>query len=357
MSDKTEHGKKLGTQGLITSVAAQPKAAQLCPDQYSQSRKYEIKGISNNTKGKTARKLGQHLSNQRADNFPPGVGTTAKPAGDKLLPAVGQSQSGLETALPEPSQRPRSAALQSNKDEILLGMQKPNETLLTKSGPTHQKAAKELIHEAVVDAGGKTTAAGEKPAIALTSQALVDEKASSLTSKKLTPEALGDADTKTSSSEEKAAMAGKPVVSASQKTPELNIASLTTRAKSSNDTHQNTPAGPEKSTLTGRKQTAGETVTAQVLSESPAGTRNKARTAGNNLSNGPPLQKLNITEFQLSTGQTKDPGNPTSDNSPRPDLAQPLPHSSEQPSISETLFDAAWPAAKTSNHSSPAGSF
>ncbi|MHC4482556.1 MAG: flagellar hook-length control protein FliK, partial [Planctomycetota bacterium] len=203
----------------------------------------------------------------------------------------------------------------------------------------------------LVGADGKTATADEKPVIALASDASGSQEMPPSTGKKFTPEALVGADGKTATAGEKPAMADKAAVSDGQKTPALSTSFTQAEGKSS-DSRQRVALGPEKSALVAEEPTGSKTIAGQMLSE-PSGGTGEGRAY--NPSGDPSLQKLNVTELQVSTGQAKDPGSPTSDNSSNSDFEQALPANGVQSPITEFSSDVSTQAGRIADNTSPSG--
>jgi len=85
-------------------------------------------------------------------------------------------------------------------------------------------------------------------------------------------------------------------------------------------------------------QNAAKCEPAQILSESSPGSGKKPQPAGNNASDDSILQKLNTTQVQVCTGQTKDHGNSAAENNANSDFEQIPFHNTAQTPVTEQSF-------------------
>ena len=85
-------------------------------------------------------------------------------------------------------------------------------------------------------------------------------------------------------------------------------------------------------------QNAAKCEPAQILSESSPGSGKKPQFAGDNASDDSILQKLNMTQVQVCTGQTKDHGNSAAENNANSDFEQIPFHNTAQTPVTEQLF-------------------
>jgi len=130
-------------------------------------------------------------------------------------------------------------------------------------------------------------------------------------------------------------------VSNAPKNPVLNTDTAQTQNNRSEPQPQPVDVGPVKSTATAEEPTGNKAIAGQMLSELSGSSDKESRPIWKNLSGGNPLGKLNLTEIQISTGQTKTPSNTTSENSSTSDFEQLLPQNNTQPLIAEALTASA----------------
>ncbi len=295
-----------------------------------------VKEVATTAQPKAGHLLAQLTANLSTDKSPPVTGQAAKAAEIKLLLTTGEKgQLGLKTVLPETSNGqlgPKTVLPDTSKgaptadtqlgegknaDELLM----PNETVVPTTTSDNGENTKELIHEALLDNDSKAATTGEKTA-----------------------------------------MADKPAISDTQETPPLNTNCPPVQDKSSEPQSQLIGICPEKSAptaetptdnkATGDQQCLGpisqnvaKPEPGQTLSESPGC---NAKEQAGNLSGDSTVQKLNVTEVKISTGQTKDRGNSTSDNSSNSNFEQILSHNNPQTPVTEQS-PASAEAPKTAN--------
>ena len=188
----------------------------------------------------------------------------------------------------------------------------------------------------LVDADSKTTITGEKAAPAHTSAIADTQKTPSFVAgggnNKLTSETP---DSKTTTTEE-AATTDKPATPINQKTPALNTNFPPAQAKSPEVQSQPVGIAPEKTTPIDEQTSDSNVATPKILSESSTSSNGKESPhAGNKLSDDPAVQELNITEVQVSTGQTKEHGSSNYNNSFNSDIEQILSHNNPQTPVTE----------------------
>ena len=295
-----------------------------------------VKEVATTAQAKAGHLLAQLTANLSTDKSPPVTGQAAKAAeiklllttGDKgqlglktILPETSNGQLGLKTVLPDTSNGAPTADTQlgegKNADELLM----PNETVVPTKTPDSGENTKELIHEALLNNDSKATTTGEKTATA-----------------------------------------DKPAISDTQETPPLNTNYPPAQDKSSGPQSQLVEIHPEKSApaaetptdnkATGDQQYLGP-ISQNVAKPEPGQTLSEpsdgnAKEQAGNPSGDSIVQKLNVTEVQISTGQTKDRGNSTSDNSSNSNFEQILSHNNPQTPITEQSPTSA-DAPKTAN--------
>jgi len=175
----------------------------------------------------------------------------------------------------------------------------------------------------------------------------------------LMPEALIDNGSKATNTGEKTAMADKSATSDIQETPPLNTNFPPSQDKPSKPQAQLVGIYLEKSlpTPTDNKsagdqqyldpisQNVAKPQSGQTLSES---SDSNATEQTGNLSRDSTFQKLNVTEVQISTSQTKDRGNSTSNSRSNSNFEQILSHNNPQAPTTEQSPTSA-EAPKTAN--------
>jgi flagellar hook-length control protein FliK len=335
---KAQDSPESNEPGPTSNIAEQPNVVQSWLEQYSQTVEHGKGKVTTKIQPKAGYELAQLLANFKADKSTPVTGQAAKAAEIKLLltngekgqlglktvlPETSNGQLGLKTVLPETSNGqlgPKTVLPDTSSNaptaDTQLGESKnanellvPNETVVPTTTPDNGENTNELIHEALLNNDGKATTTGEK-------KAMVD----------------------------------KPAISDTQETPPLNTDCPPVQDKSSQPQSELVGIGPEKSAPTAEKSTDSKAPAGQqgyVLSES---SDSNGKEQMGNLSGDSTFQKLNITEVQISTGQTKDRGNSTSNNGSNSNLEQILSHNNPQTPITEQSSASA-EAPKTANPS------
>jgi len=355
---------KLKEQNPAHHKAVQPDIVQGWLAQYRQTVQNGKEGLPTITdiKPKAGYVLAQLLTNLKADKSPPVTGRAAKSAEIKLLVTTDKGQLGLKTVLPDTSkgQSGLQTFLSNKSDGTFIADTQPltatsrgknsdkipksNSTVIPTKGPTNGENAKELIPDDLVNVYSTKTAADEQTAIADTSSVANGQKIPPLVTggvgKKLTPETLVDNDTKTATTDEEAPTIGKSAIPGNEKTPPLNSNFPAVQTKLTES--QSKPVGitPEKSTPVANKPSDSKAATPEILSESSGGGKESSR-AGNKLSDNATVQDLNVTDVQVSTGQTKSRNSSTSNNSFNSDPEQILSHKNPQTPVTEQSTNSA----------------
>jgi len=302
-------------QGSASHKAVQPDIVQGWLAQYRQTVQKGKEGLPTitNIKPKAGYELAQLLTNLKADKSPPVTGKAAKSAEIKLLVTTDEGQLGLKTVLSNISEG--TADTQSgqgnNTNKILI----PNSTVASTKAPGNGENAKELIPDALVVAGGGN--------------------------KKLTPETPVDNDSKSTNTNEEAATTDKSAIPGNPKTTALNTSFPPVQSKFTEPQSQPVGIAPEKSAPIAAKPSDSKSAATEIFSESSGGNGKASPRAGNKLSDNPPVQELNITAVQVSTGQTKNHGSPTSNDSSDSDLEQILSHNNPQTPVTEQSHNSA----------------
>jgi len=260
-----------------------------------------VKEAATKMEPKTGRQLAQLIVNLKDGKSPPVTGQAAKAAEIKLLVTTDKGQLGLQTVLSNTSegtvdtQPPLVAGGGKNTDKIPIS----NSTVASTKAPSNGENAKELMSDALVDADGKTTATNEK-------------------------------------------------------TPTVNTNFPPVQTKFTE--HQSQPVGitPEKSASVA-KPSDSKAAALEIVSESSGGNGKESPRAGNKVLDNPTVQELNVTAIQVSTGQTKNRGSSTSNDSSDSDLEQILSPNTPQPPVTAQSPNSA-AGAKTAalpGHTSP----
>ena len=309
-----------------------------------------VKEAATKMEPKTGRQLAQFITELKDGKSPPVTGQAAKSAQIKLLVTTDKGQLGLKTVLPEtskgqhglktvlPDTSEGTADTQPGQNKNTDKIPISNSAVVPTKGPTNGENAKELMSDALVGNDSKTTTADEKTAMVDTSPVANGQKAPPLVAggggKKLTPETLVDDDSKTATTNEEATT-DKSAIPGNEKTPALNTNFPPAQTKFTE--HQSQPVGitPEKSTRLANKPSESKAAAPEILSESSGGSGKESPRAGNKLSDNLTAQELNVTAVQVSTGQTKNHDNSTSNNSSNSDLEQILSHNNPQTPVTE----------------------
>ena len=206
------------SQSPTSNKAQQPGVVQTWLAQYPLVE-HGKKGVARKMGPKAGYELARLLAKLRTGKSPPGTGPTAKPVAKEPLLTVDKGQLGLKAVLPDTSGGTLVTDTQPAERKNAGKIQVSNKILSTK-GLINQQNGKELDSEALTT-DGKTTPAGEKPAIAGTSVTSGSQKTPVLGGQKLTPE-TPTAGGKTAVAGEKTAITDVQAVSGSQKTPVSN---------------------------------------------------------------------------------------------------------------------------------------
>jgi len=325
--------------------------------QYRQTVQNGKEGLPTITdiKPKTGYELARLLTNLKAKKSPSVTGQAAKSAEIKLLVTTDKGQLGLKTVLPETSKgRPGLQTVLSNIPEGTADTQPlpatsrgkntdkipiSNSTVIPIKGPTNGENAKELIPDDLVNADSTKTAADEKTAPADTSLIAGSPKSSVLSGKKLGTDTLVDVDSKTTN--EETTMTDKSAIPGNEKTPALNSNFPPVKTKFTEPHSQPVEIAPEKSTPVAYKLSDNKAASPEILSEYSGGNGKESPRAGNKLSDNATIQELNVTDIQVSTGQTKNRNSSTSNNSSNSDLEQILSHNNPQTPVTEQSTNSA----------------
>lgn len=344
---------KLKEQGSASHTAVQPDIVQDWLAQYRQTVQNGKEGLPTitNIKPKAGYELAQLLTNLKAGKSPPVTEKAAKSAEIKLLVTTDKGQPGLKTVLSNISKGTADTqpGQGNNNNKILI----PNSTVASTKAPGNGENAKELIPNALVDDDSKTTTADEKTAIADTSLVAGSPKSSALSGKKLGSDTLVGDDSKTTN--EEAATTDKSAIPGNEKTPAVNTNFPPVQTKFTERQSQPVGTTPEKSAPIAAQPSGSKAAAPEIVSESSGGNGKESPRAGNKVLDNPTVQELNVTAVQVSTGQTKNRGSSTSNDSSDSDLEQILSHNNPQTPLTEQSPNSA-AGAKTAalpGHTSP----
>jgi len=280
---------KTEVQRLTPSVAEQPNIVQLWLAQCFQNASCGEKGIARRTEPKAGHKLTKSPAKETVNQ--------AKIGPKAVLTNISKGLSNTHNHLTE----------SKNADETQIS----NKAVLATKVPTNQQSSqsnKELTTGILVNPDNKTTATSEKPPVIIVA---------------------------------------KPAILNGQETPELNTSFPSIQDKPSKDQSQPVEIGPKKSAFITEKPTTGKNNAFQQGKATSRLLDGDGKTQTGNLPNESILQKLNPAHIQLSTNQTKDSRNSTSNNNSNSASGQTLPANNvhtlitEQSSISSQAGKAA----------------
>jgi flagellar hook-length control protein FliK len=297
-----------------------------------------VKEVATKMEPKTGRQLAEFIANLKDGESPPVPGKAAKSAEIKLLVTTDKGQLGLKTVLSNISEGTADTqpVQGSNIDTILV----PNSMVASTKAPGNGENAKELIPNALVDDGGKTTVTNDKTASGDNSVAAGSPKSSALSGKKLGTDNFVDDESKTNN--EETTITDKSAIPGNNKPPTLNTNFPPIQTKFTEPQSQPVGTTPEKSAQMITAKPSDNTAAApEIASESSVGNDKESSRAGNKLSDNPTVQELNVTAVQVSTGQTKNHGGPTSNDSSNSDLEKILSHNNPQTPVTEQSHNSA----------------
>jgi flagellar hook-length control protein FliK len=323
-----------------------------------------VKEIATKIEPKTGHQLAKLIANLKDGKSPPMTGKTAKSAKIKLPITSDKGQSGHKTASSDKSKnQPGLHTILSKKaDGTHLTDTQPGENKntnkitipnITTKPITDGKNTKEPMPDYPVDNDSKKAAANEKTDISGTSAIAEGQEKLKLSNNKLTSENIVNDDSKKTTSDEEAA-----AIPGDTKTPALVTNFQQVQTKSSKPQSQPVEIAPEKPALIDEKPSDSKVATHEVLSESSGSNGKESPRAGNELSKKSTAQELNVTDVQISTGQTKDHNSSTSNNSLNSDHKQILSQNDPQTPATEQSSPSAEGVriANLSGQSSPGDS-
>ena len=289
------------------------------------------KEVATKMEPKTGRQLAEFIANLKDGKSPPVTGNAAKSAEIKLLVTTDKGQLGLKTVLSNISKGTADTqpGQGNNNNKILI----PNSTVASTKAPGNGENAKELMSDALVDADVKTTATNEKTAPVDTTVVAGSPKSSALSGKKLGADNLVGDDSKTTN--EETTMTDKSAIPGNEKTPAVNTSFPPVQTKFTESQSQPVGTTPEKSAPIAAQPSGSKAAAPEIVSESSGGSGKESPRAGNKVLENPTVQELNVTAVQVSTGQTKNRGSSTSNDSSDSDLEQILSHNNPQTPVTE----------------------
>ena len=310
-----------------------------------------VKEVATKMEPKTGRQLAEFIANLKDGKSPPVAGNAAKSAEIKLLVTTDKGQLGLKTVLSNISKGTADTqpGKGNNNNKILI----PNSTVASTKAPGNGENAKELNPNALVDDGSKTTLTNEKTASVDTSVVAGTPKSSVLSGKKLGADTLVYDDSKTTN--EKTTTTNKSAIPGNEKTPAVNTNFPPVQTKFTERQSPLVGTTPEKSAPIAAQPSGSKAAAPEIVSESSGGSGKESPRAGNKVLDNPTVQELNVTVVQVSTGQTKNRGSSTSNDSSDSDLEQILSHNNPQTPVTEQSPNSA-AGAKTAalpGHTSP----
>jgi len=290
-----------------------------------------VKEVATQMEPKSEPQLAQLLANLKDGKSMPVTGHAAKSAEIKLLATTDKGQLGLKTVLPE-----------NSKGQTGLKTTLPE----TSNGQPVLQAALSNTSKGTPTADTQAGQGENTDKILISNGTVVPTKApiNGENIKELMPDDLVDADSKATTTDEEAATTDKPATPINQKTPALNTNFPPAQAKSPEVQSQPVGIAPEKTTPIDEQTSDSNAATPKILSESSTSSNGKESPhAGNKLSDDPVVQEgprlagtqLNVTEVQVSTGQTKEHGSSNYNNSFNSDLEQILSHNNPQTPVTE----------------------
>ena len=287
-------------QSLSSNIAEQPYIVQLWLTQFSQNTSCGEKGMARRIEPKAGYKLGQSLTKLRAKQSPTVAKQTAKSPAKEVSLTINQPKRGSKAVLTNipkgmnTTQNHLSESKNANETQI------SGKSVLATKVPTNQKNSqsnKELTTKTPVDPDNKTITTSEKPIV----------------------------------------IVAKPTVINGQETPELNSNLKSIQDKSSEKQSQTIEIGPKKSAFIAEKPATGKNNAFQHDKATSGLLDGDGKTQTGNPSNDSILQKLNPAQVQLSTNQTKNSRNLTSNNSPDSASEQTLPATDNAHLITEAF--------------------
>lgn len=310
-----------------------------------------VKEVATKMEPKTGRQLAEFIANLKDGKSPPVTVKAAKSAEIKLLVNNDKGQPGLKTVLSNISKGTADTqpGQGNNNNKILI----PNSTVASTKAQGNGENAKELNPNALVDDGSKTSLTNEKTASVDTSVVSGSPKSSALSVKKLGADTLVGDNSKTNN--EETTMTNKSDIPGNEKTPAVNTNFPPVQTKFTESQSQPVGITSVKSAPIAAQPSGSKAAAPEIVSESSGDSGKESPRAGNKVLDNPTIQELNVTAVQVSTGQTKNRGSSTSNDSSDSDLEQILSHNNPQTPVTEQSPNSA-AGAKTAalpGHTSP----
>ncbi len=293
-----------------------------------------VKEVATTMEPKTGRQLAQLIANLKAGKSPPVTGKAAKSAEIKLLVTTDKGQLGLKTVLPETSKG--QLGLKTVLPETSKGQPGPKIVLSDKSnGQPGLKTVLSNTSEATADTQPGQDKNTDKIPISNSTVVPTKGPTNGENAKELMSDALVDDDSKTTTTNKEAATTDKSTLPGNEKTPAVNTNFPPVQTKFAERQSQPVGTTPEKSAPIATQPSGSKAAAPEIVSESSGGNSKESPRAGNKVLDNPTVQELNVTTVQVSTGQTKNHGSSTSNDSSDSDLEQILSHNNPQTPVTE----------------------
>jgi flagellar hook-length control protein FliK len=319
-----------------------------------------VKENSQKMEPKAGRQLAQLIANLKDGKSSPVTGQATKSAEIKLLVNTDKDQLVLKTVLPETSKEQtglKSSLPNTSKDQPALQTVLPNisegtptadtqpgegkntDKISVSNGTVLTTKAKELKPDALAGANHKTTEINEKTPSVDTSVVTNDTKSSDLSGKKSGLDTLVEDGSKKTN--EDTTLTDNSSIPTNEKTAELKTNFSQVQNKTIEPKSQPVGIAPEKSTTTLNTTTDSKTTTPEVLSESSGDNSKESLNTENKLLDEATVRKLNTTDFQVSTNQTKNHNSSTNNSNSNSDFENILSHNNPENPATELIPNSA----------------
>jgi len=318
-----------------SKIAVQPELVQSWMARYSMPVENAKGGSATKIEPKAGRKLAELIANFKNEKSLPITGQAAKSAEVKLLESTEKVQAGLKTVLPEKSQGLHGLkGVPSDSSKSIPAKQAPTD-ITQGTGKTATPNEKAVAAKVPVNADGKTTNAGKKPAVV---------------------EILPVGDTpKTTAPRTRDSIArthadnGVKTVSAAGKTPAVNTRPPVEPPKSPEILPKYTAVEPGKPVRAVEADTAVRASGFEKVKETSPPQRKGAIHAENDTVNGHSARKSNAAEVQVDIGQAKDRGTASSSNTPYQEIVQTVSQNSAETQTIANSFSTSGANTKSSD--------
>jgi len=350
LSQKAEPSAKSEKQKPACTAPVQSKTIQLSLAQCSVNPQQCKEGTNTIAEPKPVYELGQLLAQKKEGKCLSGTGKAAQPVQTQSPLTVSQSQAGLKVVLPGTSSEESSTGdSKSNEGENTARMMGSKASLATNI--ISQQGGKKLMPEVPIAVNNRTNAGTEKPAVMQTSAPLDGQKAAPTAGKQLMPQTAGNASSQPTATDEKSAVYSGPRIY------KLDSGFAAVQAQLSDPLSRLAGVSPEKPAVAAEKPAEKGTKGPQMPSGSLRNNGKESQLAGNNLSRDSNLHRLNVIESQVLTGQPKQRGGLTQNDSSQSGL-EPMPSQGNTQSPATELFtDTFAQAPRPTNYTSPGSAF